>query len=167
MRKALLAAVGVIGLLSPAWAQSGTLSEADRSFLVKESRGAAYELESAKLAISKAARADVKSYAEKLVHDHETYNAALERLGKQEGLTLPTDLDDAEKAHMADLKRLDGKAFDALYVKEAVRINADDKKEGAKEKADTKSQAIKDFMAKFSDMDAEHEKLAKQLEAKT
>ena len=158
------AALLLAGLTGTAWAQTGTLSEADRSFLVKESRGAAYELASAKLAVKKASRGDVKSYAEKLVKDHEMYNAALEKLGKSQGLTLPNEPDPADKAHMQDLERLSGAAFDGLYIKEALRINADDKRDGAKQKADTKSEPIKDFMAKFSDMDAEHEKLAAQLE---
>ena len=70
---------------------------------------------SAKLAVSKASREDVKSYAQKLVHDHEDYNAALEKLGKDEGVILPTDPDAADKAHMTDLEKLNGKAFDALY----------------------------------------------------
>ena len=163
MSKAAIALLS-IGLIGPAWAQSGSLSESDKTYLMKESRGAAYELNSAKLAVKQASRDDVKSYAAKLVNDHEKYNAALEQLGKQEGLTLPTEPDTADKAHMEDLKRLTGAAFDALYIKEALRINADDKQDASKEKDETKSEPIRAFIAKFADMDAEHEKLAKQLE---
>ena len=153
-----------IGLIGHAWAQSGSLSETDKTYLMKESRGAAYELNSAKLAVKEASREDVKSYASKLVDDHEKYNAALEQLGKQEGLTLPTEPDTADRAHMEDLKRLAGTAFDALYIKEALRINANDQQDATKEKDETKSEAIKAFIVKFANMDAEHEKLAKQLE---
>lgn len=156
--------LGGAALAGPARAQGSDLTEADRSFLVKEARGASYELQSAKLAVGKAERQDVKAYAEKLVQDHEKYNAALEKLGKREGLTLPTDVDATDKAHMQDLERLTGKGFDDLYVKEALRINADDKRDGDKEKAATKVQAIKDFLAEFDDMDQEHEKLARKLE---
>ena len=139
--------------------------ERDRQSLFEEREpGAAYELNSAKLAVKEASRDDVKSYASKLVNDHEKYNAALEQLGKREGLTLPTEPDTADKAHMEDLKRLTGTAFDALYIKEALRINAEDKQDATKEKDETKSEAIKAFIAKFSEMDAEHEKIAKQLE---
>ena len=153
-----------IGFIGHALAQSGSLSDTDKAYLMKESRGAAYELNSAKLAVKQASRDDVKSYAAKLVNDHEKYNAALEQIGKQEGLTLPTEPDTADKARMDDLKRLTGTAFDALYVKEALRINADDKQDTTKEKSETKSEPIKAFIAKFAGMDAEHEKLAKQLE---
>ena len=160
----LFASVAAQAVQSSARAQSSDLSEADRAFMVKEARGAAYELASAKLAAKKAARQDVKDYAEKLVHDHEQYNAALDKLGRKAGLTLPVDFDSSDKAHMQDLERLSGKDFDDLYVKEALRINANDKRDGTKEKADTKVQAIKDFMAEFSDMDDEHEKLARKLQ---
>ena len=164
MTRSMMIAIAMIGLTGQAYAQSGNLSEADKSYLTKDRRGAAYELGSAKLAVSKASREDVKSYAEKLVHDHENYNAALEKLGKQEGLTLPTDPDAADAAHMADLQKLSGKAFDTLYIQEALRINAGDKKDSENETSETKNPAIKEFIAKFADMDAEHEKLAKQLE---
>ena len=164
MNRSMVLAMAVLGFAGPALAQSGSLSESDKEFLTKDRRGATYELESAKLAVSKASREDVKSYAQKLVHDHSDYNAELEKLGKEQGVTLPTEPDAADKAHMADLEKLSGKAFDTLYVQEALRINADDKKAAEKEKSETKNPAIKDFIAKFADMDAEHEKVAKQLE---
>ena len=153
-----------IGLIGPAGAQSGSPSQTDRAYLMKDSRGAAYELDSAKLAVKQASRDDVKRYAAKLVNDHEKYNAALEQLGEQEGLTLPTEPDTADKARMDDLERLTGAAFDARYIEEALRINADDKQDATKEKDATKSEPIKAFIAKFADMDAEHERLAKVLE---
>ena len=164
MKRSMMIAAAIVGLAGQAYAQSGSLSEADRSYLTKDRRGAAYELESAKLAVSKASRDDVKSYAQKLVHDHSDYNTALEKLGKEEGVVLPTDPDAADKAHLADLEKLNGKAFDTLYIQEALRINAEDKKDSEKEKSATSNSAIRAFIAKFADMDAEHETLAKQLE---
>ena len=79
-------------------------------------------------------------------------------------MVLPTDPDAADKAHLADLEKLNGKAFDTLYIQEALRINAEDKKDSEKEKSATSNSAIRAFIAKFADMDAEHETLAKQLE---
>ncbi len=163
MNRVALITLLVMDCVSQAAAQSGTLNAGDRTFLMRDSRGAAYELASAKLAVQKASRNDIKGYAEKLVKDHEDYNTALENLGKQDGITLPTEPDAADKAHMAALQKQTGKAFDKLYVKEALRINAEDKRDAEKEKAATKSEAVKAFIAKFADMDAEHEKLAKQL----
>ena len=149
---------------SQAHAQAGKLSDVDKDFLIKDRRGAAYELDSARLAVSRASRSDVKSYAEKLVHDHDAYNAALEKLGKDEGVTLPTDLEASDKARLASMEKLNGPAFDAAYIKEAIRINAEDKSAAEKERNQTGSSAIRDFIGRFAAMDAEHEKLARQLE---
>ncbi len=164
MSKMALIALAAMGLTGSAAAGSGSLTASDEEFLTKDTRGGAYELQSAKLAVQKASRSDVKSYAEKLVSDHQRYNLALEKLGKENGLALPTELDSADKSRLSDLEKLSGKAFDALYVKEALRINAEDKRDSEKEKATTKSEAIRSFIAKFADMDAEHETLARQLE---
>ena len=165
MKNVLLSTVLIAGFALPALAQSGTLSESDKAFLTKDRRGAAYELESAKFAETRAKRQDVKSYAQKLVHDHEAYNAALEKLGKEQGVTLPTEPDATDKVKMAELEKLNGDAFDKIYIQDALRINTEDKKDAEKEKSETKNEAIKSFIAKFADMDAEHEKLAKELEA--
>ena len=164
MNRIVLIALLVMGVAGSAWAQSGSLSQADKEYLMKDRSGAAYELDAAKLAVQKASSSDVKSYAEKLVTDHEQYNAALDQLGKQEGVTLPTAIDPTDKAHMAELQQASGKTFDTMFIKDAVRVNAQDKQTSDKEKASTKSEAIKNFIAKFADMDAEHEKMAKQLE---
>lgn len=164
MQRSMVFAVAMLGFAGQSFAQSESLSASDKEYLIKDRRGAAYELESAKLAVSKASREDVKSYAQKLVHDHSNYNTALEKLGKEQGVTLPTDPDAADKAHLADLEKLNGKSFDTLYIQEALRINAEDKKDSEKEHSETKNPAIKEFIAKFSDTDAEHEKIAKQLE---
>ena len=164
--KASFLAVAVVFLsATQALPQSGTLTEADKAFLTSDRRGATYELESAKLASKKAVRADIKSYAEKLIRDHEAYNAALETLGKAEGLTLPTEPEAADRARLQELEKLSGSAFEALYIKEAVRINAEDKRDADKEKATTKIAAISDFIGKFASMDAEHEELARRLAA--
>jgi len=123
MNRVALITLLAMDCVSQAAAQSGTLNAGDRTFLMRDSRGAAYELASAKLAVQKASRNDIKGYAEKLVKDHEDYNTALENLGKQDGITLPTEPDAADKAHMAALQKLTGKAFDKLYVKEALRLS--------------------------------------------
>ncbi len=165
MKTVVLSGVLVVGSILPALAQGGTLSDSDKAFLAKDSRGATYELKSAALAATKAKRQDVKSYAQKLVHDHQTYNAALQKLGTDEGITLPTEPDAADKAKMAELEALNGEAFDTLYIQEALRINSEDKMDADKEKAATKSATVKAFIAKFADMDAEHERLARTLAA--
>ena len=106
----------------------------------------------------------MKAYAQKLVNDHEAYNAALRRLGRDQGLPLPNDLTGADTVRLTALKALSGSLFDKAYVKEAIRINADDMSEAKKEMDATQDETIKTFIAKFAGMDAEHERLAKALD---
>ena len=164
MTKSIYIAFLAIGLAGPAWAQNHALSATDEAYLTKEASGAAYELETAKVAASKAVRPDIKSYAAKLVTDHETYNAALSQFGKDQGIILSNELDAADKGRLQALQQASGAAFDALYLQEALRVNKQDKGQGDAEKAATKNDAVKAFIGKFDAMDEEHERLAKQLE---
>ena len=152
-------------LVAPSLACAADITAADKKFLTKDAQGSAYELASAKLAVDKASGASVKDYAQKLVSDHDRVNAALEKLGQDKGLTLPTDMDASDRKRLAKLVSLTGAAFDKAYVKEAVRINTDDKRDADKERRRTKDDAVRSFLDQFSSMDAEHEKLAKNLEA--
>lgn len=164
MTKNICIALLALGVAGPAWAQGDALSQADKAYLTKEASGAAYEMKSATLAAGKATRADVKNYAAKIAADHQTYNAALQKLGKEQGIKLPEEPDDADKARMRDLEQASGAAFDALYLKEARRVNKEDKDDAEKERASTRNEAIRKFMDTFQAMDAEHEKLAEQVQ---
>ena len=145
----------------PALAQP--VSDADRDYLMQDARGAAYELNLAKLAADKASRADVKAYAGKLVADHQIYNAALQALGKEKSLSLPNDMTSGDTVKLTALKALSGSLFDRAFIEQAMSINADDVREAEKERKATRDEAIKSFIAKFASMDTEHEALAKKL----
>ena len=149
----------------PALAQNTpTRSTTDKDYLVQDAQGAAYELEAAKLATRKASDPAVKAYAQRLVHDHEAYNAALQRLGHDHGFTLPDDLSAADTVRLTALKALAGSVFDKAYVKEAIRINADDLSDAKKEMDATQDETIKTFLSHFAGMDADHEASAKALD---
>ena len=75
----------------------------------------------------------------------------------------PTDPGAADEAHLADLEKLSGKAFDRLYIQEALRIDAEDETASDREKSETSNPAVKAFVGKFADMDAEHEAGARRL----
>ena len=161
MRRSLPFLIAAVIGIAPALAQK--IDSADRDYLVQDAQGAAYELNLAKLATAKASRADVKAYAGKLVADHETYNAALQKLGTQEGLSLPNDMTTTDSAKLDVLKALSGSLFDKAFIEQAMSINAEDVKEADKERNTTKDAAIKTFIGTFASMDREHEALAKKL----
>ena len=82
--KALGAGVAIcctIGLITPI-AQAASLSSADQTFMVSTARGATYELAMAKLALAKATRSDIKSYAHTMISDHESLNPELHQIAQ-------------------------------------------------------------------------------------
>ena len=163
MLRSILITAATVALLTPALAQDA-VSSADRDYLKQDAQGAAYELNLAKAAADKASRSDVKAYAQKVASDHERYNSALQDLGKQLGLELPSDMTTGASVKLTAIKVLSGSAFDSAFLEQMVSINDDDMKDADKEKNTTKSAAIKDFVAKFAAMDQEHEQRAKQLQ---
>lgn len=141
-------------------AATASISDADRAFLVKDAQGGVYERALAELAQSRASRPDVKAYATKVVEDHGTANGALEDLATFKGVTLPTSMSPADQRRLKGMTAYTPRAFDGAFIKEAIRVNAEDKRAGAAEAARTQDTDIKDFLSKFSSMDADHERMA-------
>ena len=136
------------------------ISDADRKFLVKDAQGSLYEQALGRLAQRRATGRDVKAYAERIVTDHDTANQALQDLAMAKGVTLPTAMTAADQRRLAGMDARTARSFDAAFVKEAIRINADDKSAAAAETAQTQDADIKDFLSKFSAMDSDHERMA-------
>ena len=89
-----------------------------QDFATKAGIANMFEIESSKLALKMGTRADVKSFAQKMVDDHTKAGKAFKTaLGKTTGVTAPTALDDATQAKLDDLKsRKAGDDFDNAYI---------------------------------------------------
>ena len=160
MRHAILVATSLL-VAMPAFA---AVSAADRSFLQHEAQGAAYELALAQLAAQKATRDDIKNYAQQLITDHDQANAALDQLAQNKGVSLPKNLSSDDQTRLAGLQNLQGNDFDRSFVKEAVRINREDKRDFAKEAKTTHDPEIRAYVKQFSAMDRKHADEARQLQ---
>lgn len=79
----------------------GSLKRADRRFLSKAADDGHAEVALAQLAVQKAENADVRSYAQKLVTDHEGVNQELMALAQKKGVMLEA----AAAAHMSAMDR--------------------------------------------------------------
>lgn len=124
MTRSTVLALALFAFAAPAFA----LTETDKKFLLENSEGAQYELALAQLAQQKATRPDVKAYADRLVADHATPNAALDKLLAAKGVTPTVGIQDAAHMRLTELTTQTGAAFDGKFADEAVRINAADKK---------------------------------------
>jgi len=88
----------------------------DSEFMTEAAVGGMAEVESGKLASTKAQNADVKKFAQMMVTDHTKANDELKALAAKKSATLPTELDAKHKSSMDELKGLSGAEFDKAYV---------------------------------------------------
>ena len=158
----LLAAAALAG--APA-ALAGTLSDADNRFLADTAQGASHELAISRLAAGRAMQPGVKSYAAMVVSDHQAMNAALRKLAKGKGETLPGGMSTSQQADLVRLRALDGQDFDQAYVKDMVEVNRKDQADSQKEADSTEDAQVKGFIERFRSMDAKHTRMAEALQS--
>ncbi|HEV7395304.1 MAG TPA: DUF4142 domain-containing protein [Pyrinomonadaceae bacterium] len=92
------------------------LSDDDRSFMMEAGGGGMAEVEMGRLAATKGQNAEVKAFGRRMVRDHSKANSKLMALAKRKGVSLPSDLNDEQKAGKAKLENLSGAEFDREYV---------------------------------------------------
>ena len=111
------AAGGKAGASAPsASASQGSLSAADRNFLMQAAASGLVELEAARLAADKAKDEAVKRYAAMLVEQHTAANQELMELAQSKGLTLPTTAPASKRRDLNRLNRASADDFDATFV---------------------------------------------------
>jgi putative membrane protein len=98
---------------SPAGASAPRQTGADQTFVTQAAQGGTAEVAKAKLALTKAASAEVKQFAQRMVDDHTKANEELKALATSKQITLPAD---APPPAMAKLEKLEGAAFDQAYI---------------------------------------------------
>ncbi|GAA4765755.1 hypothetical protein GCM10023219_08480 [Stakelama sediminis] len=79
----------------------------------------AFEIQSAKLAESKATDAKLKDFAKLMIHDHDQSTAELKQAAKTiPGVTPDATLSAQQQADLSALKSASGRAFDTLYAQQ-------------------------------------------------
>jgi len=83
-------------------------------------RGAAsagmLEVQSAKLALQKAQRPEVKEFAQKIIDDHQKANQRLMQIAQSKQLQIPREMKAGDRGQLQDLQQLDGQQFEDAYV---------------------------------------------------
>ena len=74
------------------------------------------EIESGKLALTKAQSPEVKKFAEQMVKDHTKAGTELEGIATPKSLDVPKTVNAEHKAVMSKLKTLSGADFDSAYM---------------------------------------------------
>lgn len=165
MKKLALAAVAMTALLaaSPAHATS------TKDFVMKASQSDMLEIETSKLALTRATDPEVKTFAQKMIDDHTAASAALKAAMAKDGVDMsfaPAALDDRHASKLKDLQETEAEDFDEDYMdmqkaahRKAVRLFKDYADDG-------EHAALKSFAASTLASLEAHKEHANKLEEK-
>lgn len=143
------------------------LSPDDKEFVTKAGMGGLYEVQTGNLALQKAASADVKAFAQRMVTDHGNANAELAQLATTKGVALAAELAGDHKAAFDHLSSMSGGAeFDKMYMQHMVEDH--DKAVADFDKASTSATDadLKAWAGKTLPTLKEHQTMAKSIAAK-
>jgi putative membrane protein len=87
------------------------------SFVTKATQASLAEVELSKLALQKTQDEQVRSFAQRMVRDHEKASAELKPIARKHGIQAPAQLDAKHAKKLEDLKAKSGEEFDAEYSK--------------------------------------------------
>jgi putative membrane protein len=143
-------------------------AEADTRFALTAAEGGMLEVELGRLASTKATNAEVKEFAARMVTDHSKGNAELTEIASTKGLQLPTQ-EQVRAKHQAaidKLEKLEGAAFDREYMAAMVKDHDKDVALFEKQAKNGRDVALRGFAEKTLPTLREHQKMAKQINAK-
>jgi putative membrane protein len=132
MRHALVSSVVVVAMsVAPAFARTGSTKAAptrtpDQRFVTIAAEHNMAEIEIGQLAATKASSPNVKSFAKRMVDDHQKALDSLKMIAMKDNITLPTTIGSRDRALKARLDKRSGKAFDRAYMRAMVRDHRGD-----------------------------------------
>jgi len=116
------------GLPNTPMAQPGgtmKLAEKDQAFVDKAATSNLAEIKTAQLALDRASSPEVKRYAQMIIEDHQKAMDQLKKIAQDEGITLPTDVTPEQQHRIDKLSKLQGPAFDQMFLKEMAKSHDD------------------------------------------
>jgi putative membrane protein len=91
-------------------------NQSDRVFTHAAAIGGLAEVDLGKLATQKAAGRAVQDFAQTMVRDHGAANDRLAAIAKEDGITLPDQLDEEHRTMRSQLEQSSGPHFDRAYI---------------------------------------------------
>lgn len=143
-----------------------TLTSNEKGFLTRTAHRANYELAISRLALQKANRQDIKSYAQTVISDHQRLNRQLQQVSTANNFTLPTGMTKSEHQKYQSLDGKSGKSFDQAYINDIKGVNSHDV---AQEKAELDKIAdnpqLRSVVEQMHRTDQQHRQMARNLKA--
>ncbi len=118
--------IGVIWLvlsavIAPAWAGN---FNAEVDFVTRASIGNLFAIAESRLALDRTGDPRVKTFAHRLIEDHERAEAALQAAASGSGAAVPTTLDQDHQARVMALQRKSGVDFDNAYAADQYEVHS-------------------------------------------
>lgn len=146
-----------------AWSQDQGAS----SFLKQAAETNVAEVELAEVAQERAARKEVKEYAQHLERDHEKANEELEQIADKKNVELPDEPDPTHKRQKEQLSKLEGPEFDQAYLKTMVEGHQKAIKNFEQAAKTAQDPEVKQYAQQNLPTLREHLKQAQQLQKQT
>lgn len=149
-----------------ATAKASAQSSNDKKFVVYAAQANLNAVSLDQLAAQKASNADVKTFAQQMVAEHEDMNSTITPFAQEWGVTLPTAADAATQSEIAKLNGLSGAAFDKEYLSYTVSDHEAAYKKFKSEAKSCKDAPFRDSVVTSRDRLNDHLTQAEALEKK-
>jgi putative membrane protein len=144
--------------------EKGQLASKDYKFAVEAAQGGMAEVQLGELAKTKATNPQVKSFADKMVTDHNKANDELKQIVSRKGATLPTELPRKENSTLDSLQKATGADFYKQYVEHMVKDHKKDVKDFQDASQSLNDPDLKAFAQKTLPTLQDHLRMIEQIE---
>jgi putative membrane protein len=139
------------------------LERRDRNFVEKAVQHNIAEVETGKLAASKASSDEVKKFGQQMVDDHGKANDELKQIASSKGVSPPDGPDRRHQRAMKDLEKRSGAEFDRTYMSQMVKDHEEDVKEFRDTAKNAKDPDIKAYADKQVPVLTQHLDMARKV----
>lgn len=139
----------------------------DKKFLKKAIESSQDDIAMAKLALEKSTNSEVKEFATREADDHDKILNGLKHEAQEVSLSVPDGPTKNASKSMDKMKGLQGEAFDAAYLQEAVKSHKDEDKSYRSEASTTADPILRNEVIEDEQILAKHLQQADALAAKS
>ena len=142
------------------------LMDGDKTFLTMAAQSDVNEISLSQLAETKASSPNTRTFAQKMVTDHQMLEAKMKPFADAAGIAPPTDVDSDHQAELSKLNGLSGAAFDKEYMSAMAMDHHKALEAFTSEESTTKDAKFKATVKQGKEIVAHHTKMADEMHAK-
>lgn len=166
MLKSIFAAVVLVASVAGlVYAQQGTskVAKGDRTFVDKAASGNMFEVQLAQYALNNTQSPEVRNFAQRIITDHTTLNQQLTQVAQQHGITVPQNMDKADRKTYDHLTKLRGADFDRSYINQMIKDHEKDIKDFQHEAQHGQNPDLKNLASNAVPILQEHLRMARSI----